>query len=303
MKRLFILMLAVLCAGIVSVMGQTQKKVAVYVTGGQDAGINKVLGDQLVSAFANSGKYIAIERTSSFLAELGKEQNYQRTGAVDDNELSRLGKQFGVQLVCVAEINDAFGEKYVSARLIDVESAEVVSAANKSSQLKSMSELLDVTQTLTKELTGPTVKERAAEQARVTAENEVARQSREEKEKAKRDARAAGYYLIDNIAVLLSYTSNVVWYDASKLANDVTTDGHRDWRLPTTGELTRIFNSRETIWGSYRNSPFWYVGSRVWTANKCGNRYETVETISGGSTSTIDCHGGKATVVLVRTIK
>ncbi len=88
MKKLLILLLSALSLTAVA----QQKKVAVYVTG-QQTGINKVLGDQLVAAFAKSGKYIAIERTASFLAELGKEQNYQRTGAVDDNELSRLGKQ------------------------------------------------------------------------------------------------------------------------------------------------------------------------------------------------------------------
>ena len=113
--KVFILLLLVLS---MTSMAQ-QKKVAVYVTG-QQSGITKVLGDQLVSSFANDGKYIAIERTTSFLSELSKEQGYQRTGAVDDNELSRLGKQFGVQLVCVAEIPEVFGENYVSARLIDV---------------------------------------------------------------------------------------------------------------------------------------------------------------------------------------
>ena len=106
MKKLLIILLSTLSLTSVA----QQKKVAVYVTG-QQTGINKVLGDQLVAAFAKSGKYIAIERTASFLAELGKEQNYQRTGAVDDNELSRLGKQFGVQLVCVADVSDVFGEK------------------------------------------------------------------------------------------------------------------------------------------------------------------------------------------------
>lgn len=71
MKKLLIILLSALSLTAVA----QQKKVAVYVTG-QQTGINKVLGDQLVAAFAKSGKYIAIERTASFLAELGKEQNY-----------------------------------------------------------------------------------------------------------------------------------------------------------------------------------------------------------------------------------
>jgi uncharacterized protein YjdB len=146
MKKILILAFAVLC--MTTIFGQTistQPKVAVYVTGGNDAGIiNKVLGDQLVTAFAKSGKYIAIERTSSFLFELSKEQNYQQTGAVDDNEFSRLGKQFGVQLVCVVEVNDIFNEKYVSARLIDVESAQVTDASNAKGQVRNIDDLLKI---------------------------------------------------------------------------------------------------------------------------------------------------------------
>jgi len=150
MKKSTLLLLAFFCASIVF----GQQKVAVYVTGGSDAGINKVLGDQLVAAIVNSGKYTAIERTSSFLAQLANEQTYQRTGAVDDNQISELGKQFGVELVCVAEVNEVFEKKYVSARFIDVESAEVISTANANSAMKDMEDLLQVAESITKELIG-----------------------------------------------------------------------------------------------------------------------------------------------------
>lgn len=132
------------------VMAQT-KKVAVYVKG-QDSGINKVLGDRLVSAFKQTGEYIAIERTDSFLAGISKEQEYQRNGTVDDKEISNLGKQFGAQLVCVVIISPIFNENYVSARLIDVETAEVVSIANETSTLDSMEELFRVSNALKEEL-------------------------------------------------------------------------------------------------------------------------------------------------------
>lgn len=135
-----------------------QQKVAVYVTG-QQTDVNKVLGDKLVEAFARSGKYMAIERTASFLAELSKEQNYQRTGAVDDNEVSRLGKQFGVRLVCVTDVSEVFGKKYVSARLIDVETAEVVNTSNMSSDFNSMEELLRVSNKIANELASKAVQE------------------------------------------------------------------------------------------------------------------------------------------------
>lgn len=147
MKKLLIIFLAAISLSAVA----QQKKVAVYVTG-DDSGINKVLGSKLVSAIARSNEYSAIERTESFLAELSKEQNYQRTGAVDDSELSRLGKQFGVQYICVAAVSDAFNEKYLSARLIDVETAQVERTASSSGAIQSLESLVAAANAVSTEL-------------------------------------------------------------------------------------------------------------------------------------------------------
>ncbi|MDE5707544.1 MAG: hypothetical protein K2H69_05205, partial [Alistipes sp.] len=53
-----------------------QRKVAVYVVNSQNSAINKVLGDRLVASFARSGEFSAVERSSVFLSELGREQHY-----------------------------------------------------------------------------------------------------------------------------------------------------------------------------------------------------------------------------------
>ena len=137
MKRLLILLI---CFPLF-VFGQ-QKKVAVYVTGNDL--INNILGNRLVDGIAKSGKYIAIERTASFLTELSKEHNYQRTGYVDDSEISRLGKQFGVQYVCVATVFNIWNEKYISTRLIDVETAEVTSTSSSNGSIVNTSQLISV---------------------------------------------------------------------------------------------------------------------------------------------------------------
>lgn len=234
MKKIIIILLSALS---LTAFAQ-QKKVAVYVTG-QQSGINKVLGDQLVAAFAKSGKYIAIERTASFLAELGKEQNYQRTGAVDDNELSRLGKQFGVQLVCVADISEVFGEKYISCRLIDVESAEVANTSSANSKLDSMQELLAVTDKLAKELTAQTVQERAVELAAIQKANE-------ETEKMLSEAFTKGYVTIGNLNVATS-ASAMRWDQVSAIAEECRIGGFTGWRVPTASE----FNMIQSVFFSY----------------------------------------------------
>ncbi len=161
----------------ITCLTSAQQKVAVYVTGGTDAGINKVLGDKLVEAFVKSGNYTAVERTSSFLDELSKEQTQQSSNSIKDSELSRLGRQFGVQLVCVAEVSDVLGEKYVSARLIDVETAEVLTTSNSgNASIKTMSDLITLSEKLSRELSGKTGKEQfAEEQNRIKQSEEAAR--------------------------------------------------------------------------------------------------------------------------------
>jgi hypothetical protein len=285
MKKVSIFLFALMCASVV--FGQ-QQKVAVYVTGGKDPGINKVLGDQLVAAFTNSGKYVAIERTSSFLAELGKEQTYQRTGAVDDNELSRLGKQFGVQLVCVAEVSEVasfdsknlFGKsnttnnKYVSARLIDVESAEVINTSNASGSLGNMKELLKVSQSITKELTGKTGKEAAAEKAAINTEKEAKaaaekaeKEAKADEEKKKTDFRNAGYSPVGNLYILNKPSSTIKWEIAKQMCESSTIGGYNNWRLPTIGELMQIYALRQELFVNYGFDKASFEREEIWSSN------------------------------------
>jgi hypothetical protein len=121
-----------------------KSRIAVYVTGDKAEGERKALGTKMLVALVNSGKYIAIERTEEFLAQIDNEQLKQRSGSVDDNQISQLGKQFGVQYVCIANITHAFGTYQVSARIIDVETAVVVSVGEDDSPLRNMDDLTSV---------------------------------------------------------------------------------------------------------------------------------------------------------------
>jgi hypothetical protein len=127
-----------------------KQNVAVYVTGSQSS-ISKILGDQFVKAIAKSGNYTAIERTASFLAGINREFAYQQ-GPVDDNQISKLGKQFGAQLVCVIDITDAFEEKYISARLINVETAIIIKSSSAYSKLDNMNEVIKISENIAEEL-------------------------------------------------------------------------------------------------------------------------------------------------------
>jgi hypothetical protein len=154
LKQLLFILLAFLYA--VAVHGQSgdgdgKKKIAVYVTG-SEAPVNKVIGNRLVSTIVRQGKYTAIERSVEFLTQLQKEYAYQQSGNVDAKQISRLGKQFGVDIVCVAEILEVLNTYDITVKLIDVETAEITNMTQAYSNLKNVSDLTETVNKLTAEL-------------------------------------------------------------------------------------------------------------------------------------------------------
>jgi hypothetical protein len=119
----------------------SRPKIAVYVTGGKDVAENKALGTYILEALVRSQRYVAIERADVFLAEVDNEHIAQRSGAVDDAQISQLGKRSGVQFVCVADITYALRGAQVSARVLDVETAEVAALGSVEGRLRTMEDL------------------------------------------------------------------------------------------------------------------------------------------------------------------
>lgn len=60
-----------------------------------------------------------------------KEQNFQRSGAVDEAQIKAMGKMAGVQYVLVTEASAEKNDFYIYAKLLDVETGRFVSTANK----------------------------------------------------------------------------------------------------------------------------------------------------------------------------
>jgi len=117
-------------------------RVAVYVTGDIPDNEKSAFGTRMLASLINSGRYMGIERSGSFLAEVEREQLKQRSGAIDDSQISELGRQFGVKYVCIAAITPAFGSFQVSARIVDVETAVVVHIGEAFSPLKEAQDLM-----------------------------------------------------------------------------------------------------------------------------------------------------------------
>jgi uncharacterized repeat protein (TIGR02543 family) len=167
MKRLTIFIIALFSA---AAFAQDLPKIAVYVTGDVPDNEKKALGTRMLASLVNSGRYKGIERSNAFLAEVEKEQVKQRSGAIDDGQISELGRQFGVKFVCISDITPAFGEFQVSARIVNVETAEVDFIRESASPLKSMTDLARVSDRVVRNMFG----EEAKSAAKAKAEPEPA---------------------------------------------------------------------------------------------------------------------------------
>lgn len=150
MKRVIILIVGLM----LSFTAFTQKTVAVYVTPSADVpqSTTKILSSELVAAITRNADYIAIERADDFMAQLTEEQG--RYNNIDDSKLFELGRKYGASNVCVAEITKFGDEYYIVARLLDIRTSRVWKTARKSSELKSLNELIEVSEALSNELIG-----------------------------------------------------------------------------------------------------------------------------------------------------
>lgn len=155
MKRSILPFFVIICllCGISSVAQTVKQKVAIYVTGDVESGYKKVIGSKLVTGITRSDNYVAVERTADFLSELTREQDYQMSGAVSDNQIARIGQQFGVRYVLVAEISEIFESIFISARMIDVQTAQILKSAETDRIIKGIEDLTQCAENIVSKIT------------------------------------------------------------------------------------------------------------------------------------------------------
>jgi hypothetical protein len=135
---------------------QAQKQsVAIYMKGAEPPalkGAHKVIGSELAKALTTSNAYSAVDRTQEVLNIIEDEHVYQRSGAVDDEQIKELGKQLGVAFLCIAEVNEVMGSYFLAARLVDVETARILKETSKPGTMKDIYQLVQVAQETAREL-------------------------------------------------------------------------------------------------------------------------------------------------------
>ncbi len=125
MKKRYGLLLLLLSAGFL--FAQDIPKVAVLNASlGENVPINAsaIVGDSINEMFVKSPKFQVTDRSA--LASLQEEKMFQLSGEVSDNDAVDIGKTIGARYICVSNVN-VLGDTFsVSARLIEVETAQVV---------------------------------------------------------------------------------------------------------------------------------------------------------------------------------
>jgi hypothetical protein len=138
MNRIAILIVTLFCA---SALAQDLPKIAVYVTSKMFEHENKVLEKKMTAALVRIGQYRVVDRSAESSDKLAAEHIKQRDGSVDEKQIKMLGKQYGVDFICIADITSAFGGFQVSASIINVETAVVVSMGETSSKSMTLGDL------------------------------------------------------------------------------------------------------------------------------------------------------------------
>lgn len=152
---LFSLLLSVPCTLSAQQPTGGKKKLAVYVTGKNiDDEIKYVIGSKMVEKITLSPKYSAVERSADFMREIQKELGMQTSGMVSDRTIAKIGQMLGVKYVAVANLQEVFNELYADARLIDVETGEIMVSTNSSSAVGSLPELVALAEKIANALTG-----------------------------------------------------------------------------------------------------------------------------------------------------
>ena len=81
------------------------------------------------TAIANADGYEGFDRSAFDM--IMQEQNFQRSGAVDDAQIKELGQMAGVQYILVTEAESEDGYLYILAKLLDIETGKYGKAHEK----------------------------------------------------------------------------------------------------------------------------------------------------------------------------
>ena len=83
-----------------------------------------IVADTINEQFVKSADFVALDR--AYISSIQEEKKFQFSGEVNAEDIKELGITFGAKYICIANVS-LLGNTYsVSARLIEVETAQIV---------------------------------------------------------------------------------------------------------------------------------------------------------------------------------
>ncbi len=242
MKKITVLTAVLFLCMFQLTFGEAKLKVAVLdatIGNGVEENASAIVADTINEQFVKSGKYIAIDR--AYISKIQAEKKFQLSGEVNSDDVKELGALFGAQFICVANVSKLGSTYTVSARMIDVTTAQVVSQES-AKQKGEVDVLFDVAEEVGTKLVGKhqvspqPVKESKAPEKKSTTEKKTAAPSKPSEKGQPRSRITVGYmfpgYLgnkndppIYNIFSLLYSATSGSFYDASTDTIYTASDG------------------------------------------------------------------------------
>ena len=124
------------------------EKIAVYVSGASEAGINKSLGNKLLLALTQSGAYAEIGSLEAFRSELAKSPD---VGTV---QIAHIAKKHGADIVCAVSMTEVFGAYSITVRVIETDDSQIVQTASLDRSLNSLDDITMASNELAAQLLG-----------------------------------------------------------------------------------------------------------------------------------------------------
>lgn len=227
MKKLLIILLSALS---LTAVAQNQKIALLEPRVGEGStevtGMEKAMvRGELRKAIVTMPGYEAITRGD--IDQMMKEQNFQRTGMVNDAQIKKMGEMSGADYICVSTLTKSNTEFYLEAYLIKLETGKMSNPASQYGELVNgkLANMLPVCELLAQELLGKKVAsnystaktqtQAAKSQTSTSQQNNVSRDTYQENSNLPADAKEYNVYAFGVFGVI-GYFANTE-FDGAKV--------------------------------------------------------------------------------------
>lgn len=121
------------------------KKAAVYVEGNLNKDNTHIVSSAIVARMATCNDYTPFERNEVFVNALNKELDYQLSGEIPEKEIREVGERLGVDYAVVVYVTIGSDlQCYLTARIINIESGEILKTVNQRREYKDSQTLYSI---------------------------------------------------------------------------------------------------------------------------------------------------------------